>query len=123
MNIDSSLILNIALGIIIAQVLKNVLKETFQIFRNRTDVPKVAAQEVKGNGQEANDEDWLDLWESVPQAAKEQSQRLIEDDRLRRRAQELNLWPYLWAAAPEATREKLRSRWNLARIQPSKTRA
>jgi len=42
----------------------------------------------------------------------------VEDEQLRRRVQELNLWPYLWSAAPEETKEQLRTRWKVAKVPP-----
>ena len=83
-----------------------------------TDSPKDASAE---GPEAASEEDWLDLWEGLPESAKEQVQKLLEDDQLRRRAQELNLWPYIWSIAPEETKEKLRSRWKAAKVHPRKT--
>jgi hypothetical protein len=37
---------------------------------------------------------------------------------LRRRAQELNLWPYLWSAVSEEMKERLRYRWKVAKVPP-----
>ena|ERR1700728_3104070 len=121
MSIDPSLILNIALGIIVAKALIVVWKETVQIFKTVLErtVPRRKAVPVDDH---QDTEDWLELWESVPESAKQQSQRFIEDDQLRQRAQEMNLWPFLWAAAPEEAKEKLRARWNLAKTQPPKSR-
>jgi hypothetical protein len=41
--------------------------------------------------EEVSTEDWLELWDGLSESAKQQTQRLVEDDQLRRRAQELNL--------------------------------
>jgi hypothetical protein len=58
------------------------------------------------------------LWDGLSESAKQQTQRLVEDDQLRRRAQELNLWQDLWHAAPEQTKVQLRHRWKAAKIPP-----
>jgi hypothetical protein len=114
MSIDGSLVLNIALGIVVAKALLKILKNFEWMVPHQKVVPA-------GEEQEGTAEDWLELWESLPESAKGQLQRLVEDDQLRRRAQELKLWPFLWAAAPEKTKAKLRSRWKAAKIQSSKT--
>jgi len=91
-----------------------MLKDTQQWFverrGRRTGISKA--------GDAYDEEDWRDLWESLPESAKEQSKRIVEDDQLRRRAQELNLWPYLWSVSSEEAKERLRCRWKVAKIQP-----
>jgi hypothetical protein len=121
MRLDSSLILNIALGIIAARVLIYVLKEAAQITKIILEriVPR---NPVPAQGQQKSTEaDWLDLWESLPQSAKEHCQTVMDDDQLRRRAQDSNLWPYLWTFAPEETKAKLRARWNDVKIPSPKS--
>ena len=97
---------------IVAKVLTAAVIETFQkVFALR----KVAtASELE----KASAEDWLDVWDSLPESAKEQLKRIVEDDQLRRRTQELNLWPFIWLAAPEETKDKLRSRWKVSKVPP-----
>jgi hypothetical protein len=68
--------------------------------------------------EEASAKDWRDLWDSLPESAKERMKRVMEDEQLRRRAQESNLWPYVWGAAPEEMKEQLRSRWKVAKVPP-----
>jgi hypothetical protein len=116
---DGSLILDIALGIIVAKVFMTAVKETFQIIKTvleRLFAPRKVA--TARDLEEASAEDWRDLWDSLSESAKEQLEAIVEDDQLRRRVQELNLWPYLWSAAPEETKEQLRSRWKVARVPP-----
>lgn len=118
MSIDGSLILNIALGIIVAKVLSNMLKE-IELFLNRK-IRRLLEVDNAGDTLVENDDDWLDLWESLPESAKDHAQKLVEDDQLRRHAKQLKLWSYLWAFAPEETKEKLRSRWKAAKTQSPK---
>jgi hypothetical protein len=123
MSIDPSLILNIALGIIVARVLISVLKEIAQIAKMVLEriVPR---NPVPAHDQQKTTEaDWIDLWESLPPSAKEHCQTVMDDDQLRRRAQDSNLWPYLWSFASEETKAKLRSRWNEAKIPAPKSHA
>ena len=63
-------------------------------------------------------EDWDFLWNNVPELGKEELRRFVEDDELRRRAQELNLWHDLWHVAPEEAKQQLRHRWKAAKIPP-----
>jgi hypothetical protein len=93
MSIDVSLVLNIALGIIVAKLLIKMLKDALQILN--TVLERIVPRRPPAPTMKAEEEDWLDLWSSLSESVKEQSQRLIEDDQLRRRAQDLNLWPYL----------------------------
>ena len=109
---DGSLVLDIALGVILANLLTPAIKRMFQrVFLRRT-VPST------DDPQDPSAEDWDELWDGLSDSAKEQSKKILEDERLRRRAQESNLWPYLWSAAPEETKEKLRSRWRVAKVPP-----
>jgi hypothetical protein len=115
MNIDGSLILDIALGIVVAKVLTNMLKEMERFLERRTSRRKdIPASDEHG----IDAEDWLELWSGLPESTKERVKAIVEDDALRRRAQDLNLWPYLWSAAPEEMKDKLRSRWKVAQIPP-----
>jgi hypothetical protein len=112
---DVSLIFDIALGIILAKMLTNMLKELGRLWERK--VSRNAGAETS-ELEAASAEDWRELWESLPESAKEKSKRLVEDDQLRRRTQEMNLWANLWASVPEATKEKLRSRWKAAKVPP-----
>ena len=114
MRIDGWLVLDIVIGVIVANLLTPAAQRIFK----RLDRNAVTEAVPQANPQEPSADDWLELWESVPEGAKQQTQRFVEDDQLRRRAQELNLWTYLWSAAPEETKEKLRSRWKVAKIPP-----
>jgi hypothetical protein len=116
---DGSLILDIALGIIVAKVLISFLKgagEVLRVFLERVVPSRKAA--TTGNLEEASAEDWRDLWDSLPESGIEHLKTIVEDEQLRRRVQELNLWPYLWSAAPEETKEQLRTRWKVAKVPP-----
>jgi hypothetical protein len=114
MGINGWLILNIAIGVIVANLLMPAIQRIFKRLSR-----KVVTEAVpQANLEEPSADDWLELWESVPEGAKQQTQTFVDDDQLRRRAQELNLWTYLWSAAPEETKEKLRSRWKVAKIPP-----
>jgi len=123
--------MEIALGIVLGYVLlalfKNpidaILKWLWQIEPafNSQSKDKDAGQQrtragVSGNLEET--EDWTDLWASVPESAKEKARRTVEDLELLRRVMQESqgdlvnsLWGTLWIAAPEETRETIRSRW------------
>ena len=86
-------------------------------------------ESIKGDGnaaalendpQSASEEDWAELWVSLPNWAKEELQQTVEDSQLRRHAQDLDMWPTLWAAAPEETKAKLRGRWKVQRVPSRK---
>jgi hypothetical protein len=113
---DGSLVLDIALGIIVAKVLTTMLKELGRRWEARKVSRSMGAE--ASDFEKASAEDWLDVWDSLPESAKEQLKRIVEDDQLRRRTQELNLWPVIWLAAPEETKDKLRSRWKVAKVPP-----
>jgi hypothetical protein len=106
MGIDGWLVLDIALGILAADVLTVMLKDTRDWWNSRR---------AAGESEAA---DWQFLWDNAPESAREEVRKFIEDDQLRLRAQELNLWPYLWSAAPEEIKERLRARWKVAKISP-----
>lgn len=111
MRIDLWLVLDIALGILVGDLLRVMVKDT-QIWRKkrRADSSKApAASEA---------EDWDFLWNNVPESGKEEVRKVVEDDELRRRAQELNLWYDLWHVAPEEAKQQLRHRWKAAKIRP-----
>jgi hypothetical protein len=126
MTIDGWLILDIALGIVVGDVLRVMLKDT-QVWWNsrRSHVPKavdakaadkkVAEEKV---AEEKAAEDWNFLWDNVPESAKEEVRRFVEDEQLRKQAQELNLFKFLWYAASEETKDQLRFRWKLEKIPP-----
>lgn len=108
MGIDGWLVLDIALGIVVGDALRVMVSDTQEWWKNRRGT---VADEYEAG-------DWQFLWDNVPESAKEEARKFVEDDRLRLRAQELNLWPYLWRAASEETKEKLRHRWKAAKIPP-----
>src|ERR1700691_3050916 len=114
MGIDGWLVLDIALGIVVGDVLRVMVKDT-QVWWNGRRTHGSKAVDAKA-ADESEAEDWDFLWNNVPASGKEELRRVVDDEELRRRAQELNLWPYLWAAASEETKEKLRSRWKVAKI-------
>jgi len=111
MSIDGWLVLDIALGIVVGDWLRNMLKDTQRwLNRRRTGVGKAA--------DESEAEDWDFLWNNVPESGKDELRKVVEDDQLRRRAQELNLWHDLWHVAPEEAKQQLRHRWKAAKIPP-----
>lgn len=114
MSIDGWLVLDIVIGVIVANLLTPAVQRIFKRLGRKAVTETVPQADL----QEPSADDWLELWESLPEGAKQQTQRLVDDDQLRRRAQKLNLWTYLWSAAPEETKEKLRARWNVAKIPP-----
>jgi hypothetical protein len=61
-----------------------------------------------------SEDDWQFLWDSLPESAKEQVQKFVDDERLLLHAKELNLWKFLWYAAPEEAKERLRYQWEQA---------
>jgi hypothetical protein len=63
-------------------------------------------------------EDWNFLWDNVPESAKEEARKTVEDEQLRRRAQYLVPLAYLWYVAPEEVKVQLRHRWKEAKIPP-----
>ncbi len=111
MTVDGWLVLDIALGIVVGDLLRNMLKDTQERWnRRRAGVSKAA--------DESEAEDWNFLWDNVPESAKEEVRKFVEDNQLRQRAQELSLLPYLFYAAPEEIKERLRYRWKAAKIPP-----
>jgi hypothetical protein len=116
MDINGWLVLDIALGIVVGDLLRNMLKDT-QVWWNsrRTPVSKTVDEKA---ADESEAEDWNFLWDKVPESAKEEVRKFVADEQLRLRAKELNLWPYLWSAAPEEIKERLRYRWKAANISP-----
>jgi hypothetical protein len=126
MTIDGWLILDIALGIVVGDVLRVMVKDT-QVWWNsrRTAVSKTvdakaaddhAADEATAKEKAA--EDWNFLWDNAPESAKEEVRKSVEDEQLRKQAQELNLFKFLWYAASEETKDQLRFRWKLEKIPP-----
>lgn len=101
MSIDGWLVLDIVIGVIVANLLTPAVQRIFKRLGRKAVTETVPQADL----QEPSADDWLELWESLPEGAKQQTQRLVDDDQLRRRAQKLNLWTYLWSAAPEETKE------------------
>jgi hypothetical protein len=110
--INGWLVLEIALGILVGDMLRAVVKDTREWWnsRRRTNVEEVADT--------AAETDWQFLWDNASQSAKDEVRQLIEDDQLRIRAQEVDLWPQLWSVAPEEIKQKLRDRWKGLKIPP-----
>lgn len=105
MGIDGWLVLDIALGIVVGAVLRVMLKDTQEWWKNR-------------RVDESETEDWNFLWDNVPESGKEKVRKIVEDGELRRCAQEMNLWHDLWHVAPEEAKQQLRHRWKAAKIPP-----
>ena len=116
MGINGWLVLDIAAGIVVGGWLRSMLKDT-QIWWNdrQANAGKTFVEKTADDSAEA---DWQFLWDNVPESAKEEVRKLVEDDELRLRAQKLNVWPYLWSDAPEDIKEKLRYRWKALKIPP-----
>ncbi len=114
--INGWLVLDIALGIVVGGLLRSMLKDT-QVWWNRRRVAVSKGVDEKA-ANESEAEDWNFLWDSVPESAKREVRKFVEDEQLRLRAKELNLWLYLWSAAPEERKERLRARWKAANIPP-----
>jgi hypothetical protein len=113
--IDGWLILDIAAGIVMGDWLRSMVKDT-QIWWNRRrkriskNVDEKTADELEG--------DWDFLWNNVPDSAKEEVRKFLEDEELRQRAKDSTPLQYLFYAAPEEAKERLRQRWKAAKIPP-----
>lgn len=121
MTLDGWLILDIALGIVVGDVLRVMLKDTQEWWNSRrTHVSKPVDEKAadKTAADEKAAEDWNFLWDNVPESAKEEVRKFVEDEQLRKQAQELNLFKFLWYAASEETKDQLRFRWKLEKIPP-----
>jgi hypothetical protein len=125
MGINGWLVLDIALGIVVGDVLRVMVKDTQVWWNSRRTV--VSKPDAKATDQHAADEttvkekaaeDWNFLWDNVPESAKEEVRKFVEDEQLRKQAQELNLFKFLWHAASEETKDQLRFRWKLEKIPP-----
>jgi hypothetical protein len=125
MALDGWLILDIALGILVGDVLREMRKDTQEWWSSRLTrgskvVDAKAADEHvdETTAMEKATEDWNFLWDNVPESAKEEVRKFVEDEQLRKQAQELNLFKFLWYAASEETKDQLRFRWKLEKIPP-----
>ena len=116
MGIDGWLVLDIALGIVVGDVLRVMVKDT-QVWWNSRRTHGGKAVDAKA-ADESEAEDWDFLWNNVPASGKEELRRVVDDEELRRRAQELNLWHNLWHVAPEEAKQQLRHRWKASKIPP-----
>ena len=74
MSIQGSLVLDIAFGIIVADVLKTMLKDTQRFFERR--ISRREKVNIVGDDPPVYEEDWLELWSSVPESVKEESRNL-----------------------------------------------
>ena len=110
--INGWLVLDIALGILVGDMLRVMVKDTREWWnsRRRTNVEEVA--------DESAETDWQFLWDNASESAKDDVRQLIEDDQLRIRARELDLWPQLWSVVPEEIKQQLRDRWKGLKIPP-----
>jgi hypothetical protein len=93
MTINVWLVLDIALGIVVGDLLKIMVKDTREWWYGRR-----AKGNAVGESKEAGDpdeSDWQFLWDNAPESSKKEVQQFIEDDQLRLRAKEFNLWPHL----------------------------
>ncbi len=123
------MVMDIALGIVLGYALLAVFKRPIDgflrwlwkikpLFSESQSEVTDRLLEKGGDLQELDAQDWLDLWSSAPESAKDQVQRCVDDDQLRCRVQQcdqdLGLWPFLWAVAPEETKDKIRCRWRVS---------
>ncbi len=126
MSIDGWLVLDIALGIVVGDAARVMVRDTQEWWNSRcAHVSKVVEEkpvEEKVAGRTIADvkavEDWNFLWDNVPESAKEQVRKFVEDEQLRKQAEELDLFHFLWYAASEETKAQLRFRWKLEKISP-----
>ena len=129
------MIVDVALGIVFGYILLAVLKRpidsilgrlwnTAPLAVSRTDTGTTVSPQLEMY----DSQDWLDLWTSMPEAAKSECRRILEDDDLRRRVQQsdedLGLWPYLWSFASDDTKALIQNRWlkpqkNSPQVKPS----
>ncbi|MFZ3215579.1 MAG: hypothetical protein WA192_05915 [Candidatus Acidiferrales bacterium] len=126
MSIDGWLILDIALGIVVGDALRVMVRDTREWWNSRR-VHVSKAIDEKPVGEKAADkaavdqkavEDWNFLWDNAPESAKEQVRKFVEDERLRKQAEKLDLFHFLWYASSEETKGQLRFRWKLEKIPP-----
>jgi hypothetical protein len=134
MGIDGWLVLNIALGIVVGSLLTRMLRGWWNKRRATPSKPvdeKVASEHAATERRAADEktaaakvadkkavEDWNFLWDNAPESAKEQIRKFVEDEQLRKQAEELDLFHFLWYSSSEETRGQLRFRWKLEKIPP-----
>lgn len=127
MSIDGWLVLDIALGIVVGDALRVMVRDTREWWNSRRRAPVSNAVDTKVADKtaavttvadEKAAEDWNFLWNNVPESAKDEIRKSIEDEQLRIRAEKLGLFHFLWYAASEETKQQLRFRWKLEKIPP-----
>jgi hypothetical protein len=126
MSIDGWLVLDIALGIVVGDALRVMVRDTREWWNSRrANVGKTVEQkpvDEKAAEQAIADEkaaeDWHFLWNNIPETAKDLIRKDIEDEQLRIQAEKLGLFHFLWCAASEETKAQLRFRWKLEKIPP-----
>ncbi len=113
------MIFDIALGIIGARLLIHVFKDLGRILTMVLErvVPRNAiVRPSEPELRKATEQDWAELWAAIPQEVKEHVHALVEDRRLRCRAQELDLWSVLWESTSEDVKARMRTRWQNAKV-------
>ncbi len=130
------MILDVAAGVVVGYILLALLKRPIDVIlkwlwnvepvfapqpRERSHTRLLST--VKGGNQMYDPQDWIDLWVALPDAAKNECRRILDDDDLRRRVQQsdedLGLWPYLWSFASDDTKALIQNRW----LEPQKKSA
>jgi hypothetical protein len=113
MSIDESLVVNIALRVVVARLLLGALKDAGNAIGSISKPKKTPPSKA----QDATAGDWFVLWASLSDSDKEEVQRIVEDEHLRRRAQDMDMWPTVWAVVSEETKNKVRAQWKAAGVR------
>ena len=116
MSINGWLVLEIALGILVGDLLREMFRDTRLWWNQQRSKSKVAKGAAGVDESEA--EDWDFLWNNVPDSAKSEIRTMLDDDILRERARRTIVMGYLFYAASEDAREQLRQKWRAANVPP-----